>query len=75
MGDVDWIIKEVDLINLDADILTLKRQYANFNLFEQSVISNSAEDISQLERLSYQPDWFGQGQQEADEGKDLLSYE
>ncbi|CAF0873620.1 unnamed protein product [Adineta ricciae] len=51
----------------DADILTLKRQYANFNLFEQSFISNSAEDISQLDRLSHQPDLFGQGHHEIDE--------
>ena len=74
-GNVDYIVKGIELVDLDADILTLKRQYANFNLFEQSFMSNSAEDISQLDRLSYQPDLFGQGQEEIDEGKDLSPYE
>jgi hypothetical protein len=35
------------------DILTLRRQYANLDLFEQSTLSNSAEDLSQLDHLSY----------------------
>jgi hypothetical protein len=42
------------------DILALKRQYANINLFEQSILSSSAEDLSQIDRMPYQFEIFGQ---------------
>lgn len=51
------------------DILSLKRQYANLDLFEQSTLSNSAEDLSQLDRIPYQFEIFGQDQNDLDEGK------
>jgi len=51
------------------DILSLKRQYANLDLFEQSTLSNSAEDLSQLERHPYQFEIFGQDQNDIDDGK------
>ncbi|UJR21241.1 hypothetical protein I4U23_024336 [Adineta vaga] len=57
----------------DADILTLKRQYANLNLFEQSILSNSAEDFSQFDRLPYQSEIFGQDQHDIDD--DDFTYE
>ncbi|CAF3345152.1 unnamed protein product [Rotaria socialis] len=50
----------------DMDILTLKRQYANIDLFDQSTLSNSAEDLSQLERV-YHCDVFGQDENDIDE--------
>jgi hypothetical protein len=51
------------------DILTLKRQYANLDLFEQSTLSNSAEDLSQFDRNPYQFEIFGQDQNDIDDGK------
>ena len=50
------------------DILTLKRQYANFDLFDQSALSNSAEDLSQIDRISYPFQIFGQDSIDLDEG-------
>ncbi|CAF3345726.1 unnamed protein product [Rotaria socialis] len=45
----------------DADLLAWKRQYANIGLREKNTISNSADDLSQLDdRLSYQFEVFGQ---------------
>ncbi|CAF0975606.1 unnamed protein product [Rotaria sp. Silwood1] len=51
----------------DMDILTLKRQYANMDLFDQSTLSNSAEDLSQLDRPSYECDVFGQDENDIDD--------
>ncbi|CAF2411361.1 unnamed protein product [Rotaria sp. Silwood2] len=51
----------------DMDILTLKRQYANIDLFDQSTLSNSAEDLSQLDRPSYPCDVFGQDENDIDD--------
>ncbi|CAF1118070.1 unnamed protein product [Rotaria sordida] len=51
----------------DMDILTLKRQYANIDLFDQSTLSNSAEDLSQLDRPSYECDIFGQDENDIDD--------
>lgn len=51
----------------DMDILTLKRQYANFDLFDQSALSNSAEDLSQIDRISYPFQIFGQDSIDLDE--------
>jgi len=56
------------------DILSLKRQYANLDLFEQSTLSNSAEDLSQLERHPYQFEIFGQDQNDIDDGKFKYKY-
>lgn len=52
------------------DILTLKRQYANIDLFNQSsTLSNSAEDLSQIDHGSYQCDVFGQDENDIDDCK------
>ncbi len=52
------------------DLLSLKRQYANLDLFEQSTLSNSAEDLSLLERTPPYPfEVFSQDQNDIDDGK------
>ena len=51
------------------DILAIKRQYANIGLFEQSTLSNSAEDLSQLDRIPYQFEFFDQDPDDMDECK------
>ncbi|CAF1409267.1 unnamed protein product [Adineta steineri] len=51
----------------DMDILSLKRQYANLELLEQSTLSNSAEDLSQLDRMSHPFEIFGQDQNDMDD--------
>ena len=48
----------------DSDVLMLKRQFDNMNLFEQNRLSNSAEDLSQLDRAPYGFDMFGQDEGE-----------
>jgi hypothetical protein len=51
------------------DILALKRQYANINLFEQSILSNSADDLSQIDRIPYEFEIFGQDPDDSDDCK------
>ncbi|CAF4068938.1 unnamed protein product [Rotaria magnacalcarata] len=52
----------------DADLLAWKRQYANIGLREKNTISNSADDLSQLDdRLSYQFEVFGQDYNDMDD--------
>lgn len=50
------------------DVLALKRQQANLDLFEQSTLSNSAEDLSQIDRIPYSFQIFGQDQLDLDDG-------
>ena len=42
----------------------LKRQFDNMNLFEHNRLSNSAEDLSQIDREPYGFDMFGQDEGE-----------
>ena len=58
-------------IDLDMDILTLKRQYANLDLFEQSTLSNSAEDLSQLDQFPYPFPIYDPDLNEIDDGNGL----
>ena len=56
------------------DLLALKRQYANVDLFEQSILSNSADDLTQIDRTpSYPFQVFDQDQQDIDDCKYSLS--
>ena len=58
---------------LDADLLAWKRQFANISLREQSALSNSAEDLTQLDdRIPYQFEVFGQTYDDMDDGKDNI---
>ena len=58
------------LFDLDADLLAWKRQYANIGLREQNIMSNSADDLSQLiDRIPYQFEVFGQDYNDPDDGK------
>ena len=54
---------------LDTDVLTLRRQYDNMDLLDHGRLSNSAEDLSQLDRYSYPFDIFGQDLDDPEEGK------
>jgi hypothetical protein len=49
--------------------LTTNRHYTNVDSLEQSILSNSAEDLSQIDRLSYQFEVFGQDQNDMDDCK------
>ncbi len=60
-------------IHSDMDILALQRQYANVDLFEQSTLSNSAEDLFQFGRSPYQYDVFGQDENDIDDGKFIFN--
>lgn len=53
------------------DVLTIKRQYANFDLFDQSGMSNSAENLSQIDLMPYPFQIFGQDSIDLDEGTNL----
>ena len=50
-------------------LLNMKRQYANVDLFEQSTLSNSTDDLSQIDRVPYQFDVFDQDQNDTDDCK------
>lgn len=63
------------ILLLDTDVLTLRRQYDNLDLLEHSRLSNSAEDLSQLENhLNYPFDLFEQLPDEMEEGKENVSF-
>jgi hypothetical protein len=51
------------------DLLALKRQYANIDLFEQNTLSNASEDLSHLDRTPFSFDVFDQDQNDLDECK------
>jgi len=54
---------------LDADLLAWKHQYINIGLREQSVLSNSADDLTQLvDHIPYPIERFGQDYADGDEG-------
>lgn len=58
--------------HLDADLLAWKRQYANISLREQNMMSNSAEDLTQLiDRNSYQFESFSHDYNDMDDGETL----
>ncbi|CAF0758736.1 unnamed protein product [Didymodactylos carnosus] len=54
----------------DADLLTWKRQYANIGLREQNMLSNSAEDLSQLDRIPFQYGIYGNEYNDMDTNMD-----
>lgn len=67
-------VDHVHLIDSDADILAWKRQFANFDLRNASALSNSAEDLTQLDdQYPYQPTQFSLNYHDMDEGK-IRSY-
>jgi hypothetical protein len=64
------------LYNLDADLLTWKRQYANIGLREGNVMSNSADDLSQLiDHIPYPFETSAQDYNDADDGKKLFIFD
>lgn len=58
---------------LDMDILMMKRQYDKINLFERGRLSNSAEDLSELDRIPYPFEMFDGDPDDMEEGKKTLN--
>lgn len=67
---IDIVFVFLYRFHLDADLLAWKRQFANISLRDQSALSNSAEDLTQLDdRIPYPFEVFGQNYDEMEDGK------